>query len=85
VQWPAAFPVVRSYLDHLVRGDGLAAERTAAIATALDAAEQQSGAARASALTTLASAVDRDAATAEDRTRVEAMAKAIRDLAAASR
>jgi hypothetical protein len=85
VQWPAAFPVVRSYLDQLVRGDGLAAERTAAIATALDAAEQQSGAARASALTTLASAVDRDAATAEDRTRVEAMAKAIRDLAAASR
>ena len=85
VEWPAAFPVVRSYLDQLVRGGGLAAERTAAIAKALDAAEQQSGAARASALTTLAAAVDRDAAGANDRTRVEAMAKAIRDLAGASR
>ncbi|HEU4799557.1 MAG TPA: hypothetical protein VFS94_02900 [Gemmatimonadales bacterium] len=85
VEWPAAFPVVRSYLDQLVRGEGLAAERTAAIAKALDAAEQQSGAARASALTTLASAVDRDAAGAKDRTRVEAMAKAIRDLAGAAR
>ncbi len=43
IEWPAAFPVVRSYLDQLVRWNGLAAERTTAIATALDAAEQQSG------------------------------------------
>ena len=85
VEWPAAFPVVRSYLDQLVRGGGLAAERTAAIAKALGAAEAQSGAARASALRTLASAVDRDAAGAKDRIRVEAMAKAIRDLAGAAR
>lgn len=85
VVWPAAFPVVRSYLDQLVRGEGLAKARTDAIAKALDAAEAQSGAARASALTTLASAVDRDARGSSDRARVEAMAKAIRDLAAASR
>jgi hypothetical protein len=48
--WPAAFPVVRSYLDQLVRGNGLAAARTTAIASALTAAERQSGAARGKAL-----------------------------------
>ncbi|HEX4936395.1 MAG TPA: hypothetical protein VFV33_24605, partial [Gemmatimonadaceae bacterium] len=52
--WPAAFPVVRSYLDQLVRNNGLAAARTTAIAKALDAAEAQSGAARARSLRTLA-------------------------------
>ncbi len=85
VEWPAAFPVVRSYLDQLVRGEGLATARADAIAKALDAAEGQSGAARAASLNTLASAVDREAAGAKDRARVEAMAKAIRDLGAASR
>ena len=85
VEWPAAFPVVRSFLDQLVRGEGLSSARTDAIAKALDAAEAQSGAARASALRTLASAVGRDAAGAKDRARVEAMAGAIRDLAGAAR
>ena len=33
--WPAAFPVVRSYLDQLVRNDGLATDKTSAIAKAL--------------------------------------------------
>ena len=56
IVWPAAFPVVRSYLDQLVRNNGLAAERTTAIASALDAAEKQTGAARGASLTTLAKA-----------------------------
>jgi len=85
VTWPAAFPVVRSYLDQLVRGNGLAAARTTAIAQALDAAEAQGGAARAAALERLASQVDGDVAGARDQARVRAMAQAIRDLAAASR
>jgi hypothetical protein len=58
IVWPAAFPVVRSYLDQLVRGGGLAAARTTAVAGALDAAERQSGAARRSALTALATQVE---------------------------
>ena len=33
VSWPPAFVVVRSYLDQLVRGDGLDASRTSAIPT----------------------------------------------------
>jgi hypothetical protein len=85
VTWPAAFPVVRSYLDQLVRDGGLAAARTTAIGSALDAAERQSGAARRSALTTLATAVDRDASGARDAAKVRAMAGAIRDLANATR
>ena len=85
IVWPAAFPVVRSYLDQLVRGGGLAAARTTAVAGALDAAERQSGAARRSALTALARQVDADAAGAKDAPRVRAMAAAVRDLAAASR
>jgi hypothetical protein len=83
--WPAAFPVVRSYLDQLVRGGGLAPARTAAVGRALDAAERQSGAARRSALTALARQVDGDAAGAKDVARVRAMAAAIRDLAGATR
>ncbi len=83
--WPAAFPVVRSYLDQLVRTNGLASARTTAIASALDAAEKQSGAARKTALTSLAAAVDGDVAGASDKARVTAMAAAIRDLANATR
>ncbi len=85
IVWPAAFPVVRSYLDQLVRDNGLAAARTTAIAQALDAAERQSGAARRTALTTLATAVDADAGSARDAAKVRAMGQAIRDLAAATR
>jgi hypothetical protein len=85
MSWPPAFVVVRSYLDQLVRGSGLAADRTSAIATALDAAEMKSGAARAAALTALAAQVDGDAKGAKDGARVKAMAGEIRRLAAASK
>lgn len=80
ITWPAAFPVVRSYLDQLVRGNGLPTARTSAIAAALDAAEAMTGAARTRALTTLATAVERDAAGAKDAARVRAMAGEIRRL-----
>ena len=83
--WPAAFVVVRSYLDQLVRNSGLASERTAAISSALDMAEMKTGAARASALNALAPQVDRDVAGARDGARVRTMAGEIRRLAAASR
>ena len=83
--WPPAFVVVRSYLDQLVRHGGLAAERTTAIASALDMAEMKSGRARASALNELAKQVDRDVAGARDGARVRTMAAEIRRLAAASK
>ena len=83
--WPPAFVVVRSYLDQLVRHSGLAAARTAAIASALDLAEMKSGAARAAALTALAREVDQDVAGAKDGARVRTMAGEIRRLAAAAK
>jgi len=83
--FPAAFPVVRSYLDQLVRNNGLSSDRTSAIAKALDAAEQQSGAARAKSLNALAAQVDKDVKSASDSQRVKTMATEIRRLAAASK
>jgi hypothetical protein len=80
--WPAAFPVVRSYLDQLVRNEGLAADRTTAISAALDAAEAKSGAARRTALTALAKQVDGYASGAKDAPRVRTMSAEIKRLAA---
>jgi hypothetical protein len=85
IEWPAAFPVVRSYLDQLVRNKGLSAARTTAIGAALNAAEKQTGAARGAALSKLATQVDADVSGAKDAARVRAMSAAIKDLAAASK
>jgi hypothetical protein len=83
--WPAAFPVVRSYLDQLVRNNGLATGRTTAVSKALDAAEKKSGAARRTALTALAKQVDGYASGAKDSARVHMMSDAIKQLAAVSK
>ena len=85
IVWPAAFPVVRSYLDQLVRNGGLAPARTTAISNALAAAERRTGAARGTALTALARQVHADANGAKDAARVHAMAAAIEQLAAVSK
>ena len=85
IDWPAAFPVVRSYLDQLVRWNGLATERTTAIAGALDAAEQLSGKARRDALNALAKQVDKDVKGAKDPDRVKMMSDAIKSLAKATK
>jgi hypothetical protein len=85
VVWPAAFPVVRSYLDQLVRNHGLDASRTTAIGIALDAAEQKTGKARGAALTALAKQVDGDVGGAKDSARVRTMSEAIKALAAVSK
>jgi hypothetical protein len=83
--WPPAFVVVRSYLDQLMRNNGLSPDRTSAISTALDAAEMKSGLARGTALTALATQVDKDVAGATDGPRVKTMAAEIRRLAAVSK
>ncbi len=83
--WPAAFVVVRSYLDQLVRNNGLDASRTTAISAALDAAEMKQGMARGAALTALAKQVDGDVAGAKDSAKVRTMSEAIKALAAVSK
>jgi hypothetical protein len=85
LSWPPAFVVVRSYLDQLVRGSGLAADRLKAISESLDAAEQKMGAARGTALTALARQVDGDVSGAKDGARVKSMADEMRRLAAVSK
>jgi hypothetical protein len=82
--WPASFAVVRSYVDQLERSNGLAAGRIAAVRTALASAERASGSARSTALTQLATQVSGEAASSSDRARVEQLAAAMRELAAAN-
>jgi hypothetical protein len=81
IVWPASFVVARAYLDQLKRGNGIAAARQEAIARELTRAEGLQGAARRTALTTLATQMDRDAAGARDGARVRMMASAVRELA----
>ena len=81
ITWPAAFVVARAYVDQLARGSALPAARTSAISAALDRAERATGAARRTALTTLAASIDRDAARSSDAERVRALATSVRALA----
>lgn len=83
--WPAHFSVVRAYLDQLVRGNGLKAERTAAVSASLDAAEKLQGASRRVALNKLATQLSADARGAADGARVRTMASAVSELAMASK
>jgi len=79
--WPASFSLARAYVDQLERGKGLSSSRISAIRSSLERAEKSSGQPRSDALGTLAKEVTGDAAGASDRARVDALAKAIGDLA----
>ena len=83
LEWPASFVVARAYLDQLGRSSGLAAGRVDAVRRALAAAEGQSGGARRTALTRLASQLDAEAAGSSDQARVRALASVTRGLAGA--
>jgi hypothetical protein len=83
--WPATFALSRAYVDQLERWNGLAANRAAAVRTALAAAEQAGGAARRTALTSLATELERDASSARDAARVRMLAESVRELANATR
>jgi hypothetical protein len=79
--WPASYVVARAYVDQLVRDKGISSERSSAIAHDLDRAEKLKGASERTALTQLATRLDRDASTASEPARVQALAAAVRDLA----
>jgi hypothetical protein len=78
---PVAFVVSRAYVDQLRRSNGLSAERLAAESRELDRAEGLSGAARSSALTALATALDGDAGGSGDAAKVRMLAGSVRALA----
>ena len=82
--WPASFVVARAYVDQLERGKGLSAVRLAAIRRSLTRAEGATGPARQRALTQLGTELQRDGATASDKTRVTALAGVVADLAKAT-
>jgi hypothetical protein len=85
IVWPASYAVVRSYVDQLVRGSGIAVARSTAINAAIDASEKASGAARKAALEKLATELAKDAGTAKDGARVKMLIGAVKDLAAATK
>jgi hypothetical protein len=85
IVWPPAFPVIRSYLDQLVRNRGLPEGRLREISQAVDAAERAAGPARRQQLSALASRLDAEVRSASDPERVRAMARAVRELAEVSR
>jgi hypothetical protein len=82
--WPPSFALARSFADQLQRSNGLSAARLAAVRQALASAESASGSQRRDALTALAAQLDVDARTSGDAGKVQALARAARDLATAS-
>jgi len=81
--WPASFALAKAYVDQLERSHGLTAARITTVRGALSRAEGASGAARRTALTTLATQVTGYAAGSSDAAKVRMLAGAVRDLAAA--
>jgi hypothetical protein len=79
--WPASFSVARAYVDQLERSKGLSSSRISAIRSSLERAEKSSGQQRSDALASLAKEVTGEAAGSADRARMDALAKAIGDLA----
>jgi hypothetical protein len=80
--WPASFVVARAYLDQLQRNDGLRKSWADPVSRELARAERLRGPQRRTALTSLATRLDRDANVAGDSARVKALASVVRDLAA---
>ena len=81
LEWPASFAVARAYLDQLERSKGLSADRISSARAALEKAEKASGDERRSTLTELAGQLGGEAASGTEQARVQALAKAVTDLA----
>jgi hypothetical protein len=79
--WPPSFSLSRAYVDQLERSKGISDARIATIRSSLTTAEKQTGAARRTALTRLATSVDADAKASSDAAKVTLLAKSLRDLA----
>jgi hypothetical protein len=80
--WPASFALSGAYLDQLARSNGLASNKVSTTRKALEQAQKKSGAARQADLSTLATQLDADAATAADPAKVKTLAASVRQLAA---
>ncbi|HKV99322.1 MAG TPA: hypothetical protein VJN96_05845 [Vicinamibacterales bacterium] len=84
--WPPSFALARAYVDQLERSQGLKPGVIAVTRTQLDGAEKLTGAGRKASLEKLATQLDGEAATnSTDKAKATMLAKAVRDLAAATR
>jgi len=83
--WPASFVVARAYVDQLRRNQGVRAEWTRVVERELGQAERLQPARRRSALTQLATRLEREAARSADTDRVLALAASVRVLADSQR
>ena len=81
--WPPSFALACAYVDQLERGRGLGSGRIEAVRSALFRAETASGEQRRAMLTTLASELNADAATAADGAKVRRLATAVSELVSA--
>ncbi|WP_284352256.1 LVIVD repeat-containing protein [Roseisolibacter agri] len=81
IVWPASFAKARAFVDQLERSKGLSGARLTAVRQALAGAESASGAQRQGALTTLATALEGDAAGSSDAAKVRMLTEAVRELA----
>lgn len=77
-EWPASFHLARAYLDQIQRAKGLSMTRIRAVRQALAGAEKASGSVRRTALTKLATELDK-----ESGDKVKMLAGAVRALSAA--
>ncbi len=80
--WPAAFVVARAYTDQLARNSAVPRAWLDGVAASLNAAEKAKGGARSTALTALATQLDRDAGASAESARLRALAGVLRELAA---
>ena len=90
IEWPAAYPVARAYIDQLERTRGLAATRIRAAREMLQRAESGNARAQREAkaqFVSVAAQLDRDAVTARplDARRMKALATTLRGLESAPR
>ena len=79
--YPASFAVAKSYVDQLMRNNGLPNARASAVMVALNKAQKMSGAAQRTALNALASQLGSDAQGAGDASKVRMLAAAVGTLA----
>ena len=79
--WPPSFALARAYLDQLERSGGLASSRISSARGTLFKAEGDSGSARSSALSELASQLNADANGARDAAKVRLLAGVVNELA----
>jgi hypothetical protein len=84
IVWPPTFALVRAYLDQLERSKGLPTDAIASARKTLQSAEKESGGARKTSLTQLASTLDSAAAGSSDQKKVKSLSTALTELANAS-